>query len=699
MRILIINITRFGDTLQAQPLLHALSNQDHEIGLVCLENFTEPAQLLAGLSHLFPIPAPYLLKNLVSDKKKVWHNSLIALENFATTINNVFEPEIIINLTANLSARFLAKKISLFREIKIREKLSSQNQENLKTENFADTSLTSATNFPIHSIEEFLTLKENKTASENFSQLCPVLGFGFHGTCHRENTNIWATYIEAVTLNRISSPYNLSDGFTLLAGESLLKEGATSPAIAELNEDILKQAYEIYKNLPLEDGKKKSEEAENNNFLPNENLNSTSLEPVDLKSLVLKSKEQVSKNIKEDKEKNEAEENVRNTNLLHVPTAVPLLLNSEESEKEYNFVTTNAKIILLQLGASANKRQWAVEHFSRLSQIFVNKGYVPVIVGTSGEVALAEEFYEYDGIAKNAVGKTSILTLGGLLKQSSLLVTNDTGTMHLAAALEVPIIGIFIATAQPWDTGAVSTDACFIEPNLSCHPCNFSFKCQRENVCKTCISPEMVGEIADKRLKTGEWQHVFSEKARVWKSVRDKNAFLMLEPLDILEKNSRLSFFNMQRVVFKALLDRLEIMDKEENSTQVNEEFTFSLKEPEFIEKKEREKLLVALENISELFFLLLQQGKLIHSVPKMSQAFLSTNQRIQDTYKAVPVLVPLAYIWAYGMEKYGASIDTFFVFIKIIQQLTDVWKKELTLKDEATFPTQKTLNNPLKRT
>ena len=43
--------------------------------------------------------------------------------------------------------------------------------------------------------------------------------------------------------------------------------------------------------------------------------------------------------------------------------------------------------------------------------------------------------------------------LAAVLRQSRLIVTNDTGTMHLAAGLGVPVLALFLATAQPWDTG------------------------------------------------------------------------------------------------------------------------------------------------------------------------------------------------------------------------------------------------------
>ncbi len=605
MRILLINTTRFGDTLQMQPLIHVLRNQGHELAYVCLESFVEVAQLLDGLDHAFPIPGSYLLRNLSEKDGKEWYKSLQGVEDFAKTIHRHFDPQKIINLIPTPLARLLALRIQI----------QSQKKE------------------------------------ANNSHTVEIVGFTLHEKGYKNNTNAWASYMEAVTRNRVSSPYNLSDLFTLLASESLLSQGAQNPRILPLDTKILEEGKALCRNLLLVGDK-------------------------------------------------------REHDLVHNIPQQSLKIESKDNEK----VVPARQYIAFQLGASDAKRQWDVEHFVALSHILVEKGYIPILVGSAKEDALADKFFSLGGIAKNALGKTSIHLLAGLMSHCSLLITNDTGTMHLAAALEIPIIALFLATAQAWDTGAVSTDACFIEPNLDCHPCDFKIECPHNYKCRKAIPAHIVGELAIKRLSAGKWQQAFSEHTRIWKSIRDELGFLSLEALDILDKNPRYALYQMQRIVYKAIIDALQIaegidlrhivkLDKNEKTSDnsyrsqvglvVNRKLDvervlnfykpdFSLIQLEYINYEEKEHLQEVLSRLMEFFFLLSQQGKLIRQMPKMSQSFLLTNERIIASLKSIPYLVPLSYMWEYGMEKYGDDLDNFDTFARVIQVIIEAWLKEL---------------------
>jgi ADP-heptose:LPS heptosyltransferase len=61
MNLLLVNLTRFGDLLQTQPVVHGLRAQGHRVGLVCLENFAGAAALLEGVDHVAALPGSALL--------------------------------------------------------------------------------------------------------------------------------------------------------------------------------------------------------------------------------------------------------------------------------------------------------------------------------------------------------------------------------------------------------------------------------------------------------------------------------------------------------------------------------------------------------------------------------------------------------------------------------------------------------------
>jgi ADP-heptose:LPS heptosyltransferase len=87
------------------------------------------------------------------------------------------------------------------------------------------------------------------------------------------------------------------------------------------------------------------------------------------------------------------------------------------------------------------------------------------------------------------------------LRQCELMITNDTGPMHVAAALGVPLIALFGPT-DPHSTGPYGQLENVIRTGLPCSPC-FNSTCLWANPleCLVAISPEKVFEFAEKKLR------------------------------------------------------------------------------------------------------------------------------------------------------------------------------------------------------
>lgn len=75
------------------------------------------------------------------------------------------------------------------------------------------------------------------------------------------------------------------------------------------------------------------------------------------------------------------------------------------------------------------------------------------------------------GPVVNRVGETSLARLWEEVATLSLLVSPDTATLHLAASLNVPSVGLFFANAQPHETGAYISGSLSVSPDMECHPC------------------------------------------------------------------------------------------------------------------------------------------------------------------------------------------------------------------------------------
>src|SRR4030065_2446567 len=102
----------------------------------------------------------------------------------------------------------------------------------------------------------------------------------------------------------------------------------------------------------------------------------------------------------------------------------------------------------------------------------------------------------------NFIGKTGIGELAAFLKRCSLLVSNDTGPLHLATAVGTKVIDIFTANVHFLETGPYGEGHYVIQADIPCVPCSFNVKCNNM-VCKDLIKPEIVIEVVKESLGRG----------------------------------------------------------------------------------------------------------------------------------------------------------------------------------------------------
>jgi ADP-heptose:LPS heptosyltransferase len=151
------------------------------------------------------------------------------------------------------------------------------------------------------------------------------------------------------------------------------------------------------------------------------------------------------------------------------------------------------KLIGLQLGASDPIRCWPPESFARLSDRLQEKfGVRTILFGSASEETLAGRACScMSRPTVSAVGGTSIEELFSLLKRCSLLVTNDTGTMHFAAAGGVPSLMLCTGPAFFRGTGPYSAGNLALQADIPCAPCRYNFNCP-DPVCRGLLSVDAV---------------------------------------------------------------------------------------------------------------------------------------------------------------------------------------------------------------
>jgi lipopolysaccharide heptosyltransferase II len=131
------------------------------------------------------------------------------------------------------------------------------------------------------------------------------------------------------------------------------------------------------------------------------------------------------------------------------------------------------RIIALNPGASNRIKCWPPERFGQLADRLVNElGVGVVLVGGADERDLAEGILNATSLpVLDLLGKTTLLQLGALLKRCSLLVSGDTGPLHMATAVGTPVVALFGAI-DPLRTGPVGEGHRVIRhAELPCVPC------------------------------------------------------------------------------------------------------------------------------------------------------------------------------------------------------------------------------------
>ena len=126
--------------------------------------------------------------------------------------------------------------------------------------------------------------------------------------------------------------------------------------------------------------------------------------------------------------------------------------------------------VVLFPGASIQERRWGADRFSALTARFVEQGLKVVIVGGVEDSLAGEKIATAVPGAINLTGKTSLLETASLLQDSVLLVSGDSGILHIGVGLGIPTVSLFgPGIAAKWAPKGKSHRV--INLQLPCSPC------------------------------------------------------------------------------------------------------------------------------------------------------------------------------------------------------------------------------------
>jgi heptosyltransferase-2 len=130
-----------------------------------------------------------------------------------------------------------------------------------------------------------------------------------------------------------------------------------------------------------------------------------------------------------------------------------------------------APAVALGIGAEYGpSKRWPAAHFAALGRRLAAEGYVAFTLGGPGDAAIGDEVAALAPEVVNLAGRTTLPEAIDLIAAAAAVVSNDSGLMHVAAALGRPVIGLYGATS-PEFTPPLGPYAAILREDLPCSPC------------------------------------------------------------------------------------------------------------------------------------------------------------------------------------------------------------------------------------
>lgn len=158
-----------------------------------------------------------------------------------------------------------------------------------------------------------------------------------------------------------------------------------------------------------------------------------------------------------------------------------------------NATGENGLRVAIGAGASyGSAKCWLPERFAEVANRLIAESDAEIILfGTAGETAVSNAIVAGMGSAPiDLTGKTAIAELPALLSRCQLFIGNDSGAMHVASAVGLPVVAIFGPT-DPFGTAPVTPKCTIVQEKPYCSPC-FLRRCPTDHRCMKGVSVESV---------------------------------------------------------------------------------------------------------------------------------------------------------------------------------------------------------------
>lgn len=216
-------------------------------------------------------------------------------------------------------------------------------------------------------------------------------------------------------------------------------------------------------------------------------------------------------------------------------------------------LTNGCYLIGLQPGASTVDKKWPLDYFTELANRIIKGLNAKIILfGGKGDIcdgAVIEDKFKKNVI--NMIGKTDMLQLCALMSRTDILITNDTGPMHIAAFTGTKVISINMGkeiceTTGPYGKGNIS-----LQPKIDCYPCSKPLLCSK-GICRKSIKPDAVYKLINYLCNdvNNNFADRFTEDMEVYISRFDNYGTIDFLPLFKIRLSLRTFYRKILRIVW-----------------------------------------------------------------------------------------------------------------------------------------------------
>ncbi|MBX6425207.1 MAG: lipopolysaccharide heptosyltransferase II [Variibacter sp.] len=164
-----------------------------------------------------------------------------------------------------------------------------------------------------------------------------------------------------------------------------------------------------------------------------------------------------------------------------------------------------SRFVLLAPGSAWETKRWTAEGFAAVARHVLDRGLPVVLIGSGKDRLACRAVAERAPGVADLCGRTALTELAAIVRRAAVVVTNDSGPMHLAAALGRPTVSMFGPTDPLW-IGPYGQPDAVISAELSCAPCYLRQlrRCPHGHACMYGLAPEEVIARIERALAPAE---------------------------------------------------------------------------------------------------------------------------------------------------------------------------------------------------